>query len=52
MAENACGGVPIVIVVLIPGQESRNADIWLESGDGLKVNDLPLLKSGLGEGLC
>ena len=43
VAENAALGVPLIVLDPIPGQEQRNADILLEIGAALKVNDLPLL---------
>jgi len=46
-AENAAMGVPLIIPELIPGQESRNADVLLEAGAALKVNDLALVTAKL-----
>ena len=43
VAENAALGLPLIILDPIPGQEQRNADILLELGAALKVNDLALL---------
>ena len=43
IAEAAALGVPMVVLDPIPGQEQRNADVLLEAGAALKVNDLPLL---------
>jgi processive 1,2-diacylglycerol beta-glucosyltransferase len=43
VAENAALGVPLIIVDPIPGQESRNADILLQSGGAVKCNDLCLI---------
>ncbi|GMI16028.1 hypothetical protein TrVE_jg975 [Triparma verrucosa] len=46
-AENAALGVPLLILSPIPGQEQRNADVLLETGGCLKINDLPLIPSRL-----
>ena len=46
-SENAAMGVPLIIPELIPGQESRNADVLLEAGAALKVNDLALVTTKL-----
>ena len=35
--------VPMVVLDPIPGQEQRNADVLLEAGAAVKINDLPLL---------
>ena len=43
IAEAAVAGVPMVVLDPIPGQETRNADVLLNAGAGVKVNDLPLL---------
>ncbi|GMI17349.1 hypothetical protein TrLO_g12486 [Triparma laevis f. longispina] len=46
-AENAALTVPILILDPIPGQEQRNADVLLETGGCLKINDLPLIPTRL-----
>lgn len=45
IAEAAALGVPLLILDPIPGQETRNADVVLEAGAAVRVNDLPLLPS-------
>jgi processive 1,2-diacylglycerol beta-glucosyltransferase len=45
IAEAAALGVPMVVLDPIPGQETRNADVLLEAGAALKINDVPLLPS-------
>jgi len=45
IAENAAVGVPLVVLDPIPGQEQRNADILLEAGAAVKVNDIALLST-------
>lgn len=49
IAEAAAIGVPMVILDPIPGQEARNADVMLEAGCALKINDLPLLSCRVDE---
>ena len=43
IAEAAALRVPMIVLDPIPGQEQRNADVLLEAGAALKINDLPLL---------
>lgn len=43
VAEAAALSVPMVVLDPIPGQEQRNADVLLEAGAAVKINDLPLL---------
>jgi len=43
VAEAAALCVPMIVLDPIPGQEQRNADVLLELGAALKVNDFPLL---------
>ena len=45
LAEAAALGVPMIVLDPIPGQEQRNADVLLEAGAALKINDLPLIAS-------
>ena len=49
IAEAAAIGVPMVVLDPIPGQEQRNADVLLEAGAAVKINDLPLLPSKVDE---
>eukprot|EP00929_Paragymnodinium_shiwhaense_P057962 TRINITY_DN29036_c0_g1_i2.p1 TRINITY_DN29036_c0_g1~~TRINITY_DN29036_c0_g1_i2.p1 ORF type:complete len:365 (-),score=98.67 TRINITY_DN29036_c0_g1_i2:65-1159(-) len=47
IAEAAVHSIPMVVLDPIPGQEQRNADVMLELGAALKVNDLALLRHRL-----
>jgi processive 1,2-diacylglycerol beta-glucosyltransferase len=52
IAEAAALKVPMIILDPIPGQEQRNADVLLEAGAAVKINDLPLITKRVDEALA